>query len=61
MIRDLLEELSSESTIIFISMPLPHSTVKTTTWLAWLELLSVKMPPTIFIRGNNANVLTINT
>jgi len=61
MLRELLEELSSDASLIFISMPLPHPTIKTPSWLAWLELLSVKMPPTIFIRGNNENVITITT
>jgi len=61
MIRELLEELSYDAKLIFISLPLPHPKIKTTTWFSWLEFLSVKMPPMIFIRGNNLNVITINT
>jgi len=61
MLRELLEELSSDATLIFFSMPLPHAKIKSSTWFAWLELLSVKLPPMIFIRGNNLNVITIKS
>jgi len=59
LLRDLLIIKSKESQIVFISLPLPKISINHKVWLAWLDLLSNSMPPVLFIRGNNENVLTL--
>jgi len=53
-----LRKESSDAVLCIITMPLPSYGDSATAFLSWLEQLSVNMPPIIFVRGVNSNVLT---
>lgn len=45
--------------LVFVTLPLPVTRAPPRTYLAWLEALSRDMPPTVLMRGNNTDVLTM--
>ncbi|XP_043284241.1 bumetanide-sensitive sodium-(potassium)-chloride cotransporter isoform X2 [Venturia canescens] len=58
-LRELLLENSSQSTLVFMSLPMPRKgAVSAPLYMAWLETLTRDMPPTILVRGNHTSVLT---
>ncbi|XP_034943442.1 bumetanide-sensitive sodium-(potassium)-chloride cotransporter isoform X2 [Chelonus insularis] len=58
-LRELLLENSSQSTLVFMSLPMPRKgAVSAPLYMAWLETLTRDMPPTLLIRGNHTSVLT---
>ncbi|CAD5223563.1 unnamed protein product [Bursaphelenchus okinawaensis] len=58
-VAELLREHSSEADLVVVSMPLPRKAIKSgALYLAWLELMTQDMPPTLFVRGNQQSVLT---
>ncbi|KAH0954342.1 hypothetical protein HN011_005986 [Eciton burchellii] len=58
-LRELLLENSSQSSLVVMSLPLPKKgKISAPLYMAWLEILTRDMPPTILVRGNHASVLT---
>jgi hypothetical protein len=42
-----------------MTMPLPtKGTVPPSLYMAWLDFMSLNLPPFIYVRGNQASVLT---
>lgn len=57
--REYLIEHSCASTFVIMTLPLaPASTVLSPLYMLWLEMLTLDMPPTLFVRGNQTSVLT---
>ncbi|KAL1139874.1 hypothetical protein AAG570_006851 [Ranatra chinensis] len=58
-LRELLQEHSKESTLVFMSLPMPRKgLVSAPLYMAWLEAITKDMPPFVLVRGNQASVLT---
>lgn len=58
-LRELLQQHSRESSLVVMTLPMPRKgTVSAPLYMAWLEILTKEMPPFLFIRGNQASVLT---
>ncbi|RVE49975.1 hypothetical protein evm_005443 [Chilo suppressalis] len=58
-LRELLLANSSAARLVVMSLPLPRKgSVSAPLYMAWLEVLSRDMPPTLFVRGNHTSVLT---
>lgn len=58
-LRELLLENSSDARLIVMSLPMPRKgTVSAPLYMAWLEMLTKDMPPSLLVRGNHTNVLT---
>jgi solute carrier family 12 sodium/potassium/chloride transporter 2 len=58
-LRELLLENSSGARLIVMSLPMPRKgTVSAPLYMAWLEMLTKDMPPSLMVRGNHTNVLT---
>jgi hypothetical protein len=55
---ELIHEHSKDASLVVVSMPVPAIDLPALEYLAWLDMMSEKMPPTMFIRGNNQNVMT---
>jgi len=54
-----LQKHSSEANIVVMTLPIPRKgTVSPPLYMAWLEMMSKKMPPFLFLRGNQTSVLT---
>jgi hypothetical protein len=45
--------------VVFVSAPLFHTGIQVKLYTAWLDILSAKMPPTVFVRGNNKQVMCL--
>lgn len=59
-LRQLLLENSSQSTLVVMSLPIPRrGAVSAPLYMAWLEVLTRDMPPTILVRGNQTSVVTV--
>ncbi|KNC85776.1 hypothetical protein SARC_02040 [Sphaeroforma arctica JP610] len=57
-LRELMKEYSDEASLIFMTLPVPRKTEESTVYMAFLDLMSVDLPPTCLIRGNQQSVLT---
>jgi len=58
-LSELLQTHSKESEIIFMTLPMPRKGhVSAALYLAWLEVMTENLPPTLLIRGNQTSVLT---
>ncbi|KAK7794717.1 hypothetical protein R5R35_009612 [Gryllus longicercus] len=58
-LRELLLQHSQESTFVVMALPIPRKgTVSAPLYMAWLELLTKGMPPSLLVRGNQTSVLT---
>merc|ERR1711973_241378 len=58
-LSELLQENSAEAEMIFMTLPLPRrGHVSSPLYLAWLEMMTRNLPPTLLIRGNQTSVLT---
>ena len=58
-LAELLQEHSSESKLVVLTLPIPRKSVVTPLlFMAWLDTLSAHLPPVLFVRGNQASVLT---
>ncbi len=56
---ELIQEHSSDSKLIVLTLPIPRKTVVSPLlFMGWLETLSSHLPPVLFVRGNQASVLT---
>eukprot|EP01134_Creolimax_fragrantissima_P001336 CFRG1336T1 len=57
-LRELMKENSDNASLIFMTLPVPRKTEDCTTYMAFLDLLTVDMPPVCLLRGNQQSVLT---
>ncbi|XP_050667992.1 bumetanide-sensitive sodium-(potassium)-chloride cotransporter-like [Leptidea sinapis] len=57
-LRELLLEHSSTSSMIVVTLPMPRQFVSAAMYMAWLEILSRDLPPTLFVRGNDVSVIS---
>ncbi|CAG0879718.1 unnamed protein product [Cyprideis torosa] len=58
-LRELLLENSTDSKMIFITLPMPRREATCPQlYMSWLELLTKDLPPCLLIRGNQTSVLT---
>ncbi|KAK9508116.1 hypothetical protein O3M35_007849 [Rhynocoris fuscipes] len=58
-LRELLNEYSKTSVFVVITLPMPRKgTVSAPLYMAWLELITAGMPPSLVLRGNQTSVLT---
>ena len=58
-LAELLQENSAQAEMIFMTLPLPRrGHVSSPLYLAWLDITTRDLPPTLLIRGNQASVLT---
>ncbi|VBB35427.1 unnamed protein product [Acanthocheilonema viteae] len=56
---ELLHELSSQSDFIVLTLPVPRfGFVSSSLYMAWLDMMTRDLPPTLMIRGNQTSVLT---
>ena len=56
---ELLQENSKDSEMIFITLPMPRKgQVSGLLYLAWIDMMTKNLPPTLLIRGNQTSVLT---
>nr|CAD2178707.1 unnamed protein product [Meloidogyne enterolobii] len=58
-IAELLKRYSSGSDLIVVTLPVPRrGLISPALYLAWLEMMSSDLPPTLLLRGNQQSVLT---
>jgi len=58
-LSELLQENSRDSQMIFLTLPMPRKgQVSGLLYLAWLDMMTKNLPPTLLIRGNQTSVLT---
>ncbi|OZC12082.1 K-Cl cotransporter [Onchocerca flexuosa] len=56
---ELLHELSYKSDLIVLTLPVPRfGFVSSCLYMAWLDMMTRNLPPTLMIRGNQTSVLT---
>uniref|UniRef100_A0A671XXL3 Solute carrier family 12 member 1 n=1 Tax=Sparus aurata TaxID=8175 RepID=A0A671XXL3_SPAAU len=57
-LNELLQENSKSANLIVVSMPIARKGVSDFLYMAWLDILTKDLPPTLLIRGNHKSVLT---
>lgn len=58
-LSELLQAHSKDSEIIFMTLPMPRKGhVSAALYMAWLDIMTENLPPTLLIRGNQTSVLT---
>uniref|UniRef100_A0A3Q3M731 Solute carrier family 12 member 1 n=1 Tax=Mastacembelus armatus TaxID=205130 RepID=A0A3Q3M731_9TELE len=58
-LNELLKENSRSANLIIVSMPIARKeSVSDFLYMAWLDILTRELPPTLLIRGNHKSVLT---
>ncbi|CAH0588113.1 unnamed protein product [Chrysodeixis includens] len=56
-LRELLIENSYGADLVVMSLPFTREGTSATIYMAWLEIMSHDMPPTLFVRGNSTVVI----
>uniref|UniRef100_A0A914VMZ8 SLC12A transporter C-terminal domain-containing protein n=1 Tax=Plectus sambesii TaxID=2011161 RepID=A0A914VMZ8_9BILA len=57
--RELLLEHSTNANLIVVTLPVPRKgQISSCLYMAWLDVLTRDLPPTLLIRGNQTSVLT---
>ncbi|XP_053720428.1 solute carrier family 12 member 1 isoform X1 [Synchiropus splendidus] len=58
-LNELLRQHSQSANLIIVSMPIARKeTISDYLYMAWLDVLTKDLPPTVLIRGNHKSVLT---
>merc|ERR1719450_2101364 len=58
-LSELLQAHSKDSEIIVMTLPMPRKgNVSSALYMAWLDIMTENLPPTLLIRGNQTSVLT---
>uniref|UniRef100_A0A914C146 Solute carrier family 12 member 3 n=1 Tax=Acrobeloides nanus TaxID=290746 RepID=A0A914C146_9BILA len=57
-IASLLRNHSSESDLVVVTLPVPRQGQNNALYMAWLDIMTRGLPPTLLVRGNQSNVLT---
>ena len=58
-IAEIVRENSRQASLIVMTLPLPKKgTLPPLLYMAWLDFITQKLPPFIFLRGNQDSVLT---
>ncbi|CAF0850672.1 unnamed protein product [Adineta steineri] len=58
-LHEYLLKYSSESSLIIVTLPIPRKqSISAGLYLAYLDIISYNLPPLLFLRGNQKNVLT---
>uniref|UniRef100_A0A914IDA3 Uncharacterized protein n=1 Tax=Globodera rostochiensis TaxID=31243 RepID=A0A914IDA3_GLORO len=58
-IAELLRRYSTDSDLVVVTLPVPRrGLISAALYLAWLEVMSAELPPTLMLRGNQQSVLT---
>ena len=58
-IAEYLQKYSSKSDLIVITLPVPRKgLISGCLYMAWLDMMTRGLPPTLFVRGNQQSVLT---
>ncbi len=58
-LAELLRQYSSESELIVITLPLVRrDRTSPALYMAWLDIMTKDLPPTLIMRGNQQSVLT---
>ncbi|KAM9366885.1 solute carrier family 12 member 1 [Symphorus nematophorus] len=58
-LNELLQENSKSANLIIVSMPIARKeSISDFLYMAWLDVLTKDLPPTLLIRGNHKSVLT---
>ncbi|XP_062404842.1 solute carrier family 12 member 1 [Sardina pilchardus] len=58
-LNELLQEKSSTAKLIIVSLPIARKgSISDHLYMAWLDILTKNLPPTLMIRGNHKSVLT---
>ena len=55
---ELVRQHSSAAELVVVTLPLPQVGTPGALYMAWLDLLSGRLPPTLLVRGNQQAVLT---
>lgn len=59
-LADEIRSKSSNSTLCFINLPVPHGDATPKQYMAWLDILTAMSLTTVLIRGNNKEVLSVD-
>eukprot|EP00003_Mantamonas_plastica_P028482 TRINITY_DN647_c0_g1_i9.p1 TRINITY_DN647_c0_g1~~TRINITY_DN647_c0_g1_i9.p1 ORF type:complete len:162 (-),score=58.52 TRINITY_DN647_c0_g1_i9:15-500(-) len=57
-LSEIIRKNSIASDLAVITLPVPKSSDDPYMYMSWLEIMSAELPPTVFVRGNQQNVLT---
>merc|ERR1712029_384467 len=57
-LTEMLRANSRSSELVVMTLPLPKRVTSPALYTAWLDIMTKDMPPTLFIRGNQQQVLT---
>uniref|UniRef100_A0A914QA21 SLC12A transporter C-terminal domain-containing protein n=1 Tax=Panagrolaimus davidi TaxID=227884 RepID=A0A914QA21_9BILA len=54
-----LQKYSSESDLIVVTLPVPRKgLISSCLYMAWIDMMTKNLPPTLLVRGNQTSVLT---
>lgn len=56
---ELIRSTSTDSSLVFIVMPIPRKNLPPGLYSSWMEVLSRGLPPTVLLRGNGDSVVTL--
>jgi len=57
-LAEMLRKYSSESEMVVMTLPLPRRGQNPALYMAWLDIMTKNLPPTLLVRGNQQSVLT---